>query len=119
MRKDLPIFEDATMAFNRWTQGIAARELNATKVGLSDIIGKTSRPDKPKKPLHPILDKTPETVGGLILNLTNLKMKIKQALNSNLTQKETNKIILKRLLKKVERNLRFINSITRDFESLS
>ena len=119
MRKTTAIFEDTTMAYNRWVQGVASRELNATKVGMGDIIGKTSRPDKPKKPLHPLLDKAPETLGGIVLNLNNLRQKIKLALDSNLARKERNKVILERLLVKVNRNLRFINSLIRDFESLS
>ena len=119
MIKTKAIFEDTTMAYNRWTQGIASRELSTSKVGLSDLIKKQPKVDKAPKPLHPILAKTPETVGTIIVCLQNLKQKVDLALDSNLARNSKHKETLMFLKRKINRNLRFINSIIRDFESLS
>jgi hypothetical protein len=107
------------MAYNRWVQGIASREHSATQVGVAQLMGKQSQSDKPPRPLHPTLDKTPEILGNAILNLTNLRQKVNLALTSNLAQDPKKKNTLMKIQKKISRNLRFLNSFIADFNSLS
>ena len=119
MRRKTAIFEDTTMAYNRWVQGIASREHASTQVGIAQLMGRQTRPDKPPRPLHPTLDKTPEILGNTILNLTNLRQKVNLALSSNLAQDPKKKNILLNIQKKIARNLRFLNSFVEDFANLS
>jgi len=119
VRKATVIFEDATMAYNRWVQGIASREHSATPVNIAQLVGKQASPDKPARPLHPTLDKSPEILGNTILNLTNLRQKISCALDSNLATKPENKKVLLKLQKKIAKNLRFLDTFARDFDALS
>jgi hypothetical protein len=119
VRRATAIFEDTTMAYNRWVQGIASREHATTQVGVAQLMGRQNSPDKPPKPLHPTLDKTPEILGNAILNLTNLRQKVNLALVSNLAQDSKKKNTLLKIQKKISRNLRFLNSFIDDFNSLS
>jgi len=113
------LFEDTTMAYNRWVQGIASRELASTRVNVPQVLNKQPIVDKAPKTMHPVLDKTPEIVGSLILNLTNLSQKVDLALNSNLVKSERKKETLIRLQKKIKKNLRYVSTFITDFESLS
>ena len=90
------------MAYNRWVQGIAARDMGSTPVSLSKLLGLSDEYDqspnnvKVPKQLHPLLDNTAGIVGNAYLSLSNLKQKIDLLLRSNaIESKEEREKILK------------------------
>ena len=123
MKKSEALFEDTTMAYNRWTQGIASREQSASKVGLKDILDDKKAQSLDTKttkniPLHPTLTQTPALVGGILANLSNLEMKLKAALASNMVEDEEKEAILKTLFLLTRHNRRTTNRMVNLFKKL-
>ncbi len=119
MKKSGVVFEDTTMAYNRWVQGIASRELGATQTPVRDLLDKKKsqmpgETNAPKTP-HPILDNTPEIVGNAILALSCIQQKLKQALSSNLAQDPIKK---QRLLYALKNNRASLNHISKTIKHL-
>ena len=124
MKKTAALFEDTTMAYNRWVQGIASRELTASRVGLSDILDdKKAKPLGSKVvkdiPLHPTLSKTPELVGTMLISLSNMEAKIRMALASNMAEDPEKTAILRQLLLIAKHNKRMTRRMINCFEKLS
>jgi|TARA_R110000868_G_scaffold243770_1_gene499772 hypothetical protein len=124
VKKTTALFEDTTMAYNRWVQGIASRQLGATKMTVSDVLDSK----KPKSfdgattkdiPIHPSLAKTPELVGSILVNLSNIESKLKDALASNMSQDPQKKLILKQLIALARHNDRMTRRMVGYFEKLS
>lgn len=123
MKRVPVVFEDTTMAYNRWVQGIASREISASSIPLSKVLNDTQREQDPNfkqnnKSIHPILDKTPEIVGQVIMSLSNLKQKVKLALQSDLAHNLKKKESLKKTLRLINRELRIVQIIVKEFENL-
>lgn len=74
---NLPIKEDTTMNYNKWVQGIAAREFSAQRVFLRDILGKSNENDQypnnvvDSKVLPYPLNNLVPSIGNVIFNLNN------------------------------------------------
>jgi len=74
---NLTISEDSTMNYNKWVQGIAAREFSSQRVFLKDILGKTAENDQyPNNVIdnkilpYPLGNLIP-CIGNTLFNLTN------------------------------------------------
>ena len=124
MKKAITVFEDTTMAYNRWVQGIASGEHSAEQLPLTKAIEgdfKRLHPNhsKTRRPLHPILDKSPEALGSAIIHLSNLKQMTKTALNSNLVHRGTNKQTLNRILYRLNRMSLLVQLTVKDFNRIS
>jgi hypothetical protein len=125
VKKTTALFEDTEMAYNRWVQGIASREQSSSKTSLASIFNANKA--KPldnehppeNKPLHPVLEKTPEIVGCILLDLANLDSKIKVALNSNMARDPKKKEILNKLAHITQHNKRMTKRLIKYFKMLT
>jgi hypothetical protein len=124
MKKASALFEDTTMAYNRWTQGIASREIKANKTSLGDLLN--PQKDKPMGapttkdvPLHPCLAKSPEIVGSMLMDLSNLQAKLKTALASNMAQDPKKKSDLNQLLAISNHNEKMVKRMVHIFNRLT
>ena len=112
------------MAYNRWVQGIASRELGTTPVSLNKLLGldggQSQYPNNAKalKTLHPILDNTPEILGNALISLLELRTKLNVALQSNLSDSEQDKLKLLRTKKQVNKTLAELKRTIETFETL-
>jgi len=74
---NVPIKEDSTMNYNKWVQGIAAREFSSQRVFLRDILGKSNENDQypnnvvDNKVLPYPLNNLIPSIGNTIFNLNN------------------------------------------------
>lgn len=123
MRKSI-LFEDATMAYNRWVQGIASRQMDVAPTSLSKLIGLDGRNDqypnnvKAGNSLHPLLDNTPMIVGDALISLLNLKTKLNTALQSNLKKTKNDKLRLIKAKKQVQKTIDELKITIKTFEQL-
>lgn len=114
MKKRTAVFEDTTMAYNRWVQGIASRDLNAVPTSLGKLLGLSGEndqyPNSAKSPrsLHPLLDGIPTIAGEAFLSLANMKQKIDGALMSNLADTPKTKEELMAIRRQI---LRTVNNL--------
>ena len=122
MKKTGVVFEDTTMAYNRWVQGIASRELNATQTPIKDLFDRkrSQLPGATNAPpaSHPIRDNTPEIVGNAVLSLSCIQQKLKQALSSNLARDPVKKQRLLLALKHNRSSLDHISKVIKHLEYL-
>jgi len=114
VKKRTAVFEDTTMAYNRWVQGIASRDLNAVPTSLGKLLGLSGEndqyPNSAKAPrgLHPVLDGIPTIAGEAFLSLANMKQKIDTALMSNLADTPKTKEELMAIRRQI---LRTVNNL--------
>lgn len=110
------------MAYNRWVQGIASREISSTPAPMRDLFDKKKAQSmgdaKTPKMIHPTLDKTPEIVGNALLALSNLKQKTNEALQSNLSQDPKKKQVLINILNLTKQNLNMLSRTIKELEKI-
>lgn len=123
MKKSV-LFEDTTMAYNRWVQGVATRQLDAMPTSLNKLLGLDGRdnqyPNKAKanKTLHPILDNTPEIIGNALVSLLNLRSKLNVALQSNLRESKRDRAKLLETRQQVQKTLNELRHTIKLFDQL-
>lgn len=93
MKKKI-VFEDMTMQFNKWTQGISSREINAQRLSLRDLFDKTMSTSQypndtkaPKTLPYPISNVLNE-LSSLYVNAANSKRLFEQAMQYPLINKK-------------------------------
>lgn len=112
------------MAYNRWVQGIASRQMDVAPTSLSKLIGLDGRNDqypnnvKAGNSLHPLLDNTPMIVGDALISLLNLKTKLNTALQSNLKKTKNDKLRLIKAKKQVQKTIDELKITIKTFEQL-
>lgn len=110
------LFEDFTNYYNKWTSGIASRELASQKVTLKDLFNKavdqhpnSVRVEKP----HPFpLPSVVEQLGELYLHAGNSKNLFQTALKNPLVNKNKEATFaVKTIISKLDNILKDLNSI--------
>ena len=117
------IFEDATMAYNRWTQGIASREFAAGKVTLFDLFDKYNKqfPNDAKDHTYipPTLTTSVDLIGNILNSNSNFRDKIRQTHNlPYCTGSERRKKIVENIYKKTYQVDKIMQSIVTDLDEL-
>jgi len=124
VKKRTAVFEDTTMAYNRWVQGIAARDQNAVPTSLAKLLGlsddNNQYPNNAKtlRGLHPLLDGIPTIAGEAFLSLANMKQKVDAALASNLGQSKENKEVLLAIRRQILRTVKSLKLTIKLLERL-
>jgi hypothetical protein len=114
--KNKVLFEDFTNYYNKWTSGMASRELGAQRVTLKDLFDKTvdQHPNdvRVEKP-HPFpLPSVIEQLGELYLNAGNSKALFQSSLTNPLINQNKNaKLAVEVIVKKLDNILKELNSI--------
>lgn len=120
--KKTVVFEDATMAYNRWVQGIASREMSSTQVPLRDLVDKRSNqlPGETNALVwnHPILDGAPGIVGSAIMSISALRQKLSQARGSNLASDPVKKQHLLYAMKYTKASLENLSAAIKHLEKI-
>ena len=112
------------MAYNRWVQGIASRQMDAAPTSLNKLLGLDSSNNqypnnsKTSSSLHPLLDNAPEIVGNALISLLNLRSKLNIALQSNLRDSKKDKIKLLRTKKQIQKTLEELKLTIKTFEQM-
>jgi len=122
VKKFAVVFEDTTLASDRWAQSLGSTT-SSTRVTVGDILGLKSQNQDPNnvnlsKPIHPILSGAPEALGSAIVNMYNIRQKVKSAMGSNLANDPNKKEILKNMLHIVNSEIRQMKAIAKEFEKL-
>lgn len=116
MKKYKTLFEDTTMRYNKWVQGVAQRDMSTTPMRLSDV----KKPGtKEPNTTPPILDGTSQILGCIVLNVGNLQQKLMVALESTLAEKKETKKILEDNKYRVRWIQREINKIIKDIKKIA
>jgi len=88
------VFEDMTMQFNKWTQGISSREINAQRLSLRDLFDKTMSTSqypndaKAQKTLPYPISNVLNELSSLYVNAANSKRLFEQAMQYPLINKK-------------------------------
>ena len=96
MQKSI-VFEDVTAASSRWIEGPGYSSQSTTPTSLGKLLGISGETDqypnnvKKSKSLHPLLVSVPASVGDALLSLTNIRLSLNNALQSNLVRSEKDK----------------------------
>lgn len=117
------VFEDATMSYNRWVQGIASREQNSGKVTLFDLFDKQTRqfPGSQKEEVYipPTLSNISTLLGNIVVNNANLQDKMRQTWSMPFCKEhKSHREIVKSAYEKMKQIDQIIQQITKDFDTL-
>jgi hypothetical protein len=119
------VFEDMTMQFNKWTQGISSREMSAQRLSLRDLFDKTMSTSQypndtkvPKTLPFPISNVLNE-LSSLYVNAANSKRLFEQAMQYPLINKrEKAKTSVNTIISKLDNIIDEIKQISDSLENI-
>lgn len=117
------IFEDATMAYGKWTAGIASRDQAASKITLSDLFDKFNKQfpnDAKAEKFRPhTLDNIVALLGNIIINSDGISDKVKITKNIPFAKKSSDKQeLLDSIINKTAKINKLVESIVLDLDKL-
>jgi hypothetical protein len=117
------IWEDATMAYGKWTAGIASRELTGNKITLSDLFDKFNKQfpnDAKADKFRPhTLDNIVALLGNIIINSDGISDKVKITKNTPFAKKSSEKQeLLNSVISKTAKINKLVEGIVLDLDKL-